>query len=78
MRGTASDLAARFGEPVRGEVTIVVGQASARPVALDDALAAVGELVAAGAPRRAAVDVVARLLRIPRNELYEASLARPD
>ena len=78
VRGTASDLATRFAEPVRGEVTIVVGPASVGPVALDDALAAVGELVASGAPRRAAVDVVARLAGIPRNELYDASLARPD
>jgi 16S rRNA (cytidine1402-2'-O)-methyltransferase len=78
VRGTASELAARFAEPARGEVTIVVGPALEGPAALDDALGAVTELVDAGAPRRAAVDVVARLARVPRNDLYRASLARPD
>ena len=32
------------------------------------------ELIASGAARRAAVDVVARLAGVPRNELYRASL----
>jgi 16S rRNA (cytidine1402-2'-O)-methyltransferase len=78
VRGTASDLAARFAEPVRGEVTIVVAPALEAPAVLGEALGAVAELVDAGAPRRVAVDVVARLARVPRNELYRASLVRPD
>jgi hypothetical protein len=41
---------------------------------VDDAAAAVAELVAAGAPRRAAADVVARLTGASRNELYRRTL----
>jgi hypothetical protein len=36
--------------------------------------AAVADLVAAGTPRRVAVDVVARLTGAPRNALYRSSL----
>jgi hypothetical protein len=39
-----------------------------------EALAAVGELTAAGTPRRLAVEVVARLTGLPRNRLYRGSL----
>ena len=39
-----------------------------------EAVAAVGELVAAGVPRRQAADVVARLSRVSRNTLYAESL----
>ena len=68
---------------MKGEVTIVVApgeQASPSPD-LDEAVAAVEELVAAGTAHRAAVDVVARLAQVPRNALYRRSLAgrqRPD
>jgi hypothetical protein len=43
----------------------------------EDAAAAVGavaELIAAGTPRKAAVEVVARLTGLPRNDLYRRSL----
>ena len=39
-----------------------------------EAQGAVADLVSAGVPRRVAVDVVARLTDVPRNELYRASL----
>jgi hypothetical protein len=39
-----------------------------------EAAGAVGELVAAGAPRRDAARVVAHLTGIPRNKLYRGSL----
>ena len=39
-----------------------------------DALAAVAELVQAGAGRRQAADVVSRLTGLARNKLYRASL----
>jgi 16S rRNA (cytidine1402-2'-O)-methyltransferase len=76
VRGTAQELAARFAEPPKGEVTLVVGAAvaSARPSADVDGAAAVAELVAAGVPRRRAADLVARLTGLPRNELYRTSL----
>jgi hypothetical protein len=34
----------------------------------------VGELVAAGVPRRRAAEIVSRLVGIPRNRLYKESL----
>jgi 16S rRNA (cytidine1402-2'-O)-methyltransferase len=76
VRGTAAELAPRFADPPKGEVTLVVGPSE--PVGPDlgdaDALAAVVELVGAGVPRRQASDVVARLARISRNTLYSESL----
>ena len=82
VRGTAFELASRFGSrTVKGEVTIVVGPGAPTAPGLDQAVAAVEDLVAAGAAHRTAVDVVARLARVPRNALYRRSLAgrqRPD
>jgi 16S rRNA (cytidine1402-2'-O)-methyltransferase len=76
VRGTAAEVAARFSEPPKGELTLVVGAAGPedRPADVAGALAAVIELVAAGVPRRQAADVVARLARISRNTLYAESL----
>ena len=76
VRGTLAELAERFSEPPRGEITLVLGPWAA---AGDDdghevALEAVAELVAAGVPRKQAVDVVARLSGASRNTLYRASL----
>jgi len=76
VRGSAAEVAARFSEPPKGELTLVVGAAEREGGAVDAdaALAAVVELVAAGVPRRQAADVVARLVRISRNTLYAESL----
>jgi 16S rRNA (cytidine1402-2'-O)-methyltransferase len=73
VRGNAVDVAARFRQPPKGEITLVVAGAS---VAVDDraALEAVAELLASGTPRRAAADVVSRLTGVPRNRLYRDSL----
>ena len=73
VRGDASALAERYAEPPKGEITLVLGPAEVEPRS-DEARAAVAELVAAGAPRRVAVDVVGRLTDVSRNELYRASL----
>jgi 16S rRNA (cytidine1402-2'-O)-methyltransferase len=75
-RGSAAEVADRFREPPKGEITLVVG-AAARPgrePAAADALAAVVELVEAGVQRRKAADLVARLTGASRNELYRRSL----
>jgi 16S rRNA (cytidine1402-2'-O)-methyltransferase len=72
-RGSAADLAERFVEPPKGEITIVFGPGSAVSDP-GEARAAVAELVGAGTPRRVAADVVARLTASSRNELYRASL----
>jgi 16S rRNA (cytidine1402-2'-O)-methyltransferase len=79
VRGSLGELAARFAEPPRGEITLVVGavgppRQDAAAVADEAALAAVAELVAAGVARRKAADVVARLTGGSRNTLYRASL----
>jgi 16S rRNA (cytidine1402-2'-O)-methyltransferase len=76
VRGTARELAARFPEPPKGEITLVLGGAPAASGEADEGEAgrAVRELVGAGVPRRQAVDVVARLARISRNALYSESL----
>jgi len=73
VRGTAVELAARYPEPPRGEIVLVLGGAE---VEVDEgvAVAAVAELVAAGAPRRVAADVVAGLTGVARNALYRESL----
>jgi len=72
--GTVAELAARFAEAPKGEVTLVLGAA---PVAGADegaATDAVAELVAAGLPRRQAAEVVSRLTGVARNRLYRTSL----
>ncbi|HJR93840.1 MAG TPA: SAM-dependent methyltransferase, partial [Gaiellaceae bacterium] len=76
VRGSLEELAARFAEPPRGEVTLVVAAAeglSELPVD-DQALSAVSELVEAGAARRTAAEVVAKLTGTSRNALYRDSL----
>ncbi len=74
IRGTAAEVAGRVTEPPKGEITLVLGELE--PVLADegDALAAVAELVRAGAGRRQAADVVSRLTGLARNKLYRASL----
>jgi len=76
VRGGAAEVAERFPEPPKGEVTIVIGAREEGGVTVEagEAVEAVGELVAAGVPRRQAVDVVARLARVSRNTLYSQSL----
>ena len=73
VRGTAGEVAERFGTPPKGEITLVLGAAVAQDDS-DEAVAAVAELVGAGLPRRQAADVVARLTGAARNELYRRTL----
>ena len=76
VRGSALEVAARFQDPPKGEITLVIGAAA--DAALDprsgDAVAAVSELVAAGIARGRAAELVARLTGVARNELYRGSL----
>ncbi|MDQ3875990.1 MAG: 16S rRNA (cytidine(1402)-2'-O)-methyltransferase [Actinomycetota bacterium] len=74
VRGTTADLARRFSEPPRGEVTLVVGPVDVPVPPAADALSAVAELVAAGVPRRSAAEIVSRLTGVSRNVLYRGSL----
>jgi len=73
VRGSAAELADRFEEPPRGEITLVFGpgpESSRR----GEAEAAVSALIAAGTPRKVAAEVVARLTDMSRNELYREGL----
>ncbi|HEV8685752.1 MAG TPA: 16S rRNA (cytidine(1402)-2'-O)-methyltransferase [Gaiellaceae bacterium] len=76
VRGTPAELAERFAEPPRGEITLVLGPAE--PVEDEagerEALDAVAELVASGVSRRDAAALVARLTGVARNRLYGGSL----
>jgi 16S rRNA (cytidine1402-2'-O)-methyltransferase len=77
VRGSAGEVAGRFAEAPKGEITLVLGAAATEEVASvpqKDALAAVVELVEAGVPRRQSADLVSRLTGIPRNKLYKGSL----
>jgi 16S rRNA (cytidine1402-2'-O)-methyltransferase len=74
-RGSARELAQSFAREPKGEITLVIGRAAAKPPKSDEsAIAAVAELVAAGLPRRRAVELVAELTGVPRNRLYGRSL----
>ena len=73
VRGAAAEVAGRFAEAPKGEVTLVVAPGLAA-VDVEGALGAVGELVAAGAPRGVAAEVVARLSGVARNDLYRGTL----
>jgi 16S rRNA (cytidine1402-2'-O)-methyltransferase len=81
VRGAAEELAARFAEPPKGEITLVIGPGEGRAAAEvgravgeDEAVAAVVELAAAGVPRRRAAEIVAQLTGRSRNRLYRGSL----
>ena len=74
-RGPASELAERFAQAPKGEITVVLGPGAAGAGSdVSEARAAVAELVTAGVPRRQAAAVVSRLSDVPRNRLYDASL----
>jgi 16S rRNA (cytidine1402-2'-O)-methyltransferase len=76
VRGSTSEVAERYREPPKGEITVVLGPTAAGAALPDEpaAIEAVAELVAAGVARGAAADVVARLTGLRRNRLYRASL----
>ncbi len=78
VRGSAAELARRFAEAPRGEITVVFGPGepgvAADPDSTAAALRAVAELVAAGTPRKVAAEVVSRLTSVSRNVLYRGSL----
>jgi 16S rRNA (cytidine1402-2'-O)-methyltransferase len=70
-RGSASELAEHYREtPARGEVVLVIGAADAQRVSLRDALAALRDLIDAGAKARPAAAAVAKLTGLRANELY--------
>src|SRR3990170_2711861 len=77
VRGPLGELAERFSEPPRGEITIVLGAPAGVPRESElgeAAFAAVAELVAAGVAPRPAAAVLARLTGASKNALYRGSL----
>jgi 16S rRNA (cytidine1402-2'-O)-methyltransferase len=74
VRGTAGELAARYADdPPRGEIVLVVGpQPDSSERISADAIDAFRALVEAGAKRRVAASVVARLTGASANALYES------
>jgi 16S rRNA (cytidine1402-2'-O)-methyltransferase len=77
VRGSLEELAERFPEPPRGEITLVLGPPGGtfrEAVDEDAARAAVAALVEAGAARRTAAEVVSGLTGVARNALYRGSL----
>jgi 16S rRNA (cytidine1402-2'-O)-methyltransferase len=74
VRGTAQELAERFAEPPKGEITLVVAPTESSVTGPAEALRAVADLVAAGTPRRVAAEVVSRLTAVSRNDLYRGTL----
>jgi 16S rRNA (cytidine1402-2'-O)-methyltransferase len=76
VRGPAAEVAERFADGAKGEITLVIGPFAVGEQAEDgeDALRAVADLVAGGTSRRTASDVVSRLTGVSRNRLYKASL----
>lgn len=74
LRGTAASVAARVAEGIRGEVTLVIGPASAPPPATDEA-AAVAILLDAGLSPAKAAEVAAALGLASRNDAYRLALA---
>ncbi|HZQ15445.1 MAG TPA: 16S rRNA (cytidine(1402)-2'-O)-methyltransferase [Gaiellaceae bacterium] len=73
VRGSAAEVAGRFTEPPKGEITLVLGSVRAAPD-VAGARASVAELVAAGARRGVAAEVVSRLSGVARNDLYRSTL----
>jgi 16S rRNA (cytidine1402-2'-O)-methyltransferase len=70
-RGSAGELAGHYREhPPRGEVVLVLGAAPAGRAPREQALAALRELLAAGAKPRPAAAAVAKLTGLAANELY--------
>jgi 16S rRNA (cytidine1402-2'-O)-methyltransferase len=70
-RGSALALAEHYrANPPRGEVVLVVGAADTQRSSLRDAVAALGDLIDAGAKARPAAAAVAKLTGLRANELY--------
>ncbi len=76
IRGSAGELAARFAEPPRGEIVLVIAEGAAHERQGAKAVEAVARLVAAGAKARPAAAVVAELTGGSANQLYRAYVAK--
>ena len=75
VRGTLAELAARFADPTKGEIVVVVGPAW--PVATTDAQisAELRAEIDGGASARDAAATVAQRLDVGRNRVYSLAVA---
>jgi 16S rRNA (cytidine1402-2'-O)-methyltransferase len=79
LRGSAAELAEHFARAApRGELVVVLGAAARARAGEQQALAALRELLAAGARARPAAVVVARLTGMRANELYRGLAEASD
>jgi 16S rRNA (cytidine1402-2'-O)-methyltransferase len=78
VRGPLGELARWAEDGVRGEIALVVGGATRRAVAFEDAVAQVLELVRAGERLKAAASEVSAGTGHSSRELYQAALALKD
>ncbi|WP_419840150.1 16S rRNA (cytidine(1402)-2'-O)-methyltransferase [Candidatus Poriferisodalis sp.] len=73
VRDTLGELAARFAEPPKGEIVVVVGPAISQPPSDEQIRAALHRELAAGSSARDAVAAVAQRLGVGRNRTYDIS-----
>ena len=73
VRDTLGGLAARFAEPPKGEIVVVVGPAISRPPSDEQIRAALHGELAAGSSARDAAAAVAQRLGVGRNRTYDIS-----
>ena len=77
-RGSLAGAAAWMAEhPPRGEWVLVLAGASPPPPGDGDVAGALGAALATGADRRSAVASVARALKVPKRDVYDAALGMP-
>jgi 16S rRNA (cytidine1402-2'-O)-methyltransferase len=75
-RGGAAELAEHYREAgARGEIALVIGAAAAAQGDREEAIAALSDIVAAGAKARPAAAAISKLTGVPANELYRGLLA---
>ena len=74
VRGTAAELAERFAEPPKGEITLVVGPAARARWTRTLRSRRSRSSSTPGLPRKHAAELVARLTGAARNRLYRGSL----
>ncbi|MYA25519.1 MAG: 16S rRNA (cytidine(1402)-2'-O)-methyltransferase [Acidimicrobiales bacterium] len=72
-RGTVAELAARFAEPPRGEIVVVLGPAISQPPSDAQITAELHRELDAGATPRDAATAVAQRLGVARNRTYRMS-----
>ena len=72
-RGTVAELAARFAEPPRGEIVVVLGPAISQPPSDAQITAELRRELDAGATPRDAATAVAQRLGVARNRTYRMS-----